>query len=607
MERYITCILRNGEIQKLKLYNPDIVSDSDITFELKEEIIKVIIPEGVTIIKEKAFINCQNLEKILLPESIEYIEDAAFYGLKKLEYINFPKDIKIGSNAFCLCESLKRVVLFNNTYLEEHAFSYSGIEELIILKNLQNTKIEEFFSKCVNLTTLVIPASLNVFYWFQYFNDNDFDIKESLLTLDNNRSITFLCNDIEELMHSLDIFIKAIGITFSDKNPERKLFLRHFTLKIQKDNLTSWEEMKINAFLWKNKIRNVSFVTMNLLEEELKLNEDSLKEHRKEPFKIEVEDIDEGNQKLLDEINTLLNNLSNDTKLTILTKMNKAISDYKENIKKEIPTLNLDNNNTFSFYNNEIGSAKLTLTIELNNIILTLSRQFKLLELLSKLDNYQKILDMPVDKSVDKEETIEDILTNITYLANQMDENNKKEILDKVGSYLNKPRNSYQKELAMDFGQPVTLSLPENIDCEQELHLNLSNYLDEVKRKSTNIIPYVTLLNCLKNNTTIDSYSDDDGVVSLINNIRYIILKLNAKDKQEEFNILFDNISKSYIKQINVILKKKDNKKEYQRLEEDLRMTIHPFLVKLNEYTIKESNQKYFFNSLITCEKLLNK
>ena len=70
MERYITCILRNGEIQKLKLYNPDIVSDSDITFELKEEIIKVIIPEGVTIIKEKAFINCQNLEKILLPESI---------------------------------------------------------------------------------------------------------------------------------------------------------------------------------------------------------------------------------------------------------------------------------------------------------------------------------------------------------------------------------------------------------------------------------------------------------------------------------------------------------------------------------------------------------
>ncbi len=70
----------------------------------------VTIPNGVTEIGAKAFINCSNLKKVILPETLEIIEDQAFAYCGALEEIVFPTSLRrIGVSSFFNCRSLTSV------------------------------------------------------------------------------------------------------------------------------------------------------------------------------------------------------------------------------------------------------------------------------------------------------------------------------------------------------------------------------------------------------------------------------------------------------------------------------------------------------------------
>ena len=65
----------------------------------KKDATHVVIPEGITIIEEKAFQNCGNLQTVVLPSTIEKIGDYAFRLCPKLNQINLPSSIvEIGVN-----------------------------------------------------------------------------------------------------------------------------------------------------------------------------------------------------------------------------------------------------------------------------------------------------------------------------------------------------------------------------------------------------------------------------------------------------------------------------------------------------------------------------
>ena len=69
----------------------------------------IIVPEGVTTIKEWAFLNC-SIQKVLLPNTLLYIGEHAFDGCIKLTSISFADSIKsIGEDAFVGCENLCKV------------------------------------------------------------------------------------------------------------------------------------------------------------------------------------------------------------------------------------------------------------------------------------------------------------------------------------------------------------------------------------------------------------------------------------------------------------------------------------------------------------------
>lgn len=61
----------------------------------KEDIIEIIIEEGVTSIRDFAFFDCSNLIKITIPESVTRIGRQAFFNCNSLTSITIPNSVAI--------------------------------------------------------------------------------------------------------------------------------------------------------------------------------------------------------------------------------------------------------------------------------------------------------------------------------------------------------------------------------------------------------------------------------------------------------------------------------------------------------------------------------
>lgn len=598
--KILTFILKNGEVKKVNCndyakYDGNAFSDFS-----KKDVVKIIIPDGIKIIQSDLF-GFSNLEEVVLPEELEEIGDYTFYGCSNLKRIRFPKSLKfIGVEAFYKCKSLKEIKLFNVSNLRNNAFSYSGLQKVIIMGNIKEISYNCFYN-CLDWKSFMLPAGCLYGGW-RCFLENDYDeIKQTLL--EEESDVTLFCNNYVELVDQLQKICSILKDIYFNSESDVNNFFKfrsNFTLRIQEDNLSVVEKIKVKKFLANYKLGKVVFISKNKLVKELGVEEELEKDNN---IGLETINIGEENQKLVDEISKLVESISSHDKENILSMVNRAIDRYKVDLEKEKPTLDLDDDNIFSFNDNIIGNAKLTLNIELSNISLILSRQSKLLELLSELEGYRKLLETKVEKSTDKEESIEDIITNIVYLASQVDLNTKKEILDKVNYYLEEPRNNYQKELEKDLNCNVGLVAIKEVEPKQQLHLNLSNYLDEVRRKTKSIMPYVTLMNSLKDKNDVQKYVDDDGIISLINNIRYVILQFNDKSMQEKINIKFDEICNEWIMKIdNILLNGNECKNEYQKFEIDFRKDLQLFLEEINRCSIPND----LFKSLNICLSILN-
>lgn len=82
----------------------------------KDNTSEIIIPEGVEVIGEYAFINFLNLRKITFPSSLRRIREGAFECCKSLETIEFSNPVIFNQDAFRFCEALKSVEInFTNS------------------------------------------------------------------------------------------------------------------------------------------------------------------------------------------------------------------------------------------------------------------------------------------------------------------------------------------------------------------------------------------------------------------------------------------------------------------------------------------------------------
>ena len=92
-------------------------------FEIKDGV--AIIPEGMTEIPFRAFINCEDLTTVVIPDSVTCIVNGAFFGCSSLTEMVIPNSVtQIGYDAFSHCSSLKNIVIPNSvTSIGEGAFS----------------------------------------------------------------------------------------------------------------------------------------------------------------------------------------------------------------------------------------------------------------------------------------------------------------------------------------------------------------------------------------------------------------------------------------------------------------------------------------------------
>ncbi len=156
--------------------------------EIKNNLEKVVITDGVTAIGSYAFYGCPTLKEVVLPESVTEIRSDAFYGCTALKTISIDKVTKLWSNAFTGCNSLESVILAEGlTYVSGGIFSNcKGLKSVYIPSSV--TFFEEGFYGCTSLESITV-ADGNTVYSSQdgvlYNND-----KTTLIKFPLNKPIT---------------------------------------------------------------------------------------------------------------------------------------------------------------------------------------------------------------------------------------------------------------------------------------------------------------------------------------------------------------------------------------------------------------------------------
>jgi hypothetical protein len=122
----------------LDLSNSTITTIPDFAFNYCNNLVGIIIPNGVTKIGLRAFESCYNLTSVIIPDNVTAICPAAFRN----------------------CESLANITIPNSvTVIEDRVFLGCGFVSITIPNNIKNIE-EQAFAFCNNLVSVTVPNSV---------------------------------------------------------------------------------------------------------------------------------------------------------------------------------------------------------------------------------------------------------------------------------------------------------------------------------------------------------------------------------------------------------------------------------------------------------------
>lgn len=100
---------------------------------------RLVVPEGVQVLNEYAFILCENLTEVVLPDSLLMIGPAAFAMCTSIEMVDIPDNVMLlGDSSFAACTNLNTIIIG------------SGVTEIS----------NNAFAECTSLTTVHFVATL---------------------------------------------------------------------------------------------------------------------------------------------------------------------------------------------------------------------------------------------------------------------------------------------------------------------------------------------------------------------------------------------------------------------------------------------------------------
>lgn len=151
-----------------------------------QEITDLVIPEGVTEIKDYAFMFCKSLTSVIIPdcvtsignsafslctamtsvtigESVKSIGNAAFQDCKGLVTVKVPDSVEdLGGSVFSRCDNLTSAIIGNSVKRLESFLFYSCDKlKSVTIGNSVTDIVGNSFSYCTGLLTLTIPRSVS--------------------------------------------------------------------------------------------------------------------------------------------------------------------------------------------------------------------------------------------------------------------------------------------------------------------------------------------------------------------------------------------------------------------------------------------------------------
>ena len=120
------------------------------------------IPQGIRIIGDWAFSDCESLTSVTIPDSVTAIDDWAFYRCESLTSVTIPDSVtSIGSGVFGYCESLTSVTVPDSvTSIGDGAFfDCENLTSVTIPDSVTSIGDRAFYG-CAGLTSVTIPDSV---------------------------------------------------------------------------------------------------------------------------------------------------------------------------------------------------------------------------------------------------------------------------------------------------------------------------------------------------------------------------------------------------------------------------------------------------------------
>ena len=124
-------------------------------------LVSVSLPQTITDLGSGAFENCSSLTEIVLPNKITVLDKYTFDECSALENVTLPAQLEtINSYVFQNCTSLQSVTFPDSLRLiDSYAFLGSGLTELILPEGLTTVNSQAFIS-CHSLSSVYFPSTL---------------------------------------------------------------------------------------------------------------------------------------------------------------------------------------------------------------------------------------------------------------------------------------------------------------------------------------------------------------------------------------------------------------------------------------------------------------
>ena len=132
--------------------------------DYREQIITVILENGVTSIGDEAFYDCSSLTNVIIPDSVTSIGNSAFSYCSSLTNVIVPDSVtSIEQDAFCWCTSLTSITIPDSvTSIGYYTFSNCSSLTNVIIPDSVTSIGKAAFYDCSSLTSITIPDSVTI-------------------------------------------------------------------------------------------------------------------------------------------------------------------------------------------------------------------------------------------------------------------------------------------------------------------------------------------------------------------------------------------------------------------------------------------------------------